>query len=453
MILKGFLFQPRCLIVERYLQSSPSSMEQRRYKDIIAFKPKEQAPLAFHARNLEVAEISEETWSSLLSEDSASLDAISELEAWNNEVNPDVKSGQVQYGIRSLSINVTQICNLKCTYCAAGGDGTYGAPQTKINVEKTLPQLKYFLDKIPDQGRFRITFIGGEPLIYPDGIQEIANYVNLMSEGRQIEVLYSIVTNGTLINERTLEVLKNIHAKVTVSLDGPSEINDKSRPTKDGSGSTALVLAGLQKLVAIKHQLRAPLTVHGVFNKDHLDVETAYHFYRTLNVDQFEFTFAVQENDQESNSRFVAQMNAIAQFAYAQGGESELRKIALFDQYFSALDNQQQTENHCGAGKSYLMIDAKNNLYTCPWDVGTKTEQVGSGQDLEQEKLATYEAALIEKNNCQTCWARFLCGGGCMYIHKQATGSKSTKDGQFCFRTRALIATTLNYYKLCRTFC
>lgn len=426
-------------------------MEQRRYKDIIAFKWNQGAPLAFHARNLEVAEISDETWNSM-QQDLPSSEASSELMSWEEENSSDVKSGKLQPGFRSLTINVTQICNLKCTYCAAGGDGTYGAAQTKINVEKTLPQLKFFIERLPEGSRFKITFLGGEPLLYPEGIQAIGNYVRLMTAGRNIQPIFSIVTNGTLINEKTLSVLRDIKANVTVSLDGPAEINDKARPTKDGKSSTSLIVEGLRLLSQNRSDLGF-LTVHGVFNSENLDVVSAYNFYRTLNVDKYEFTYSVAENDDASNKIFIEQMNSIAATAYANGGEAELRKIAIFDQYFMALDNQQQTENYCGAGKSFLMVDAKNNLYTCPWEVGNKGEQVGQGAELNEERLAEYQAPLIEKNNCQSCWARFLCGGGCMFIHKQSTGSKHRKDGQFCFRTRSLIATALLYYKTSRVSC
>ncbi|WP_373998256.1 radical SAM protein [Bdellovibrio bacteriovorus] len=426
-------------------------MEQRRYKDIVAFKWGQSAPLAFHARNLEVAEISEETWSTMQVPENAN-EALAELSAWEQDSSPDVKSGKLEPGIRSLTINVTQICNLKCTYCAAGGDGTYGAAQTKINVEKTLPQLKFFLERLPDNSNFKITFLGGEPLLYPEGIQEIGNYVRLMAAGRNIHPRFSIVTNGTLINEKTLNVLKSIQANITISVDGPASINDQSRPTKTGASSTEMVIDGLNQISAVRDSLGL-ITLHGVFNADNLNLIKAYDFYCQFDVDKYEFTYSVSDNDDASNNEFVSQMNLIAKTAFAKGGERELRKIGIFDQYFHALDSQQQTENHCGAGKSFLMVDAKNNLYTCPWEVGNKNEQVGHGDNLDLESLNEYQAPLIEKNNCQSCWARYLCGGGCMFIHKQSTGSKHKKDGQFCFRTRSLISTALLYYKISRESC
>ncbi len=426
-------------------------MEFRHYKDIIALKLENRAPLAFHARNLEVAEISEQLWSAM-KETSSLLPELEELKGWEAQENPDAKPATRSTGIRSLTINVTQICNLKCTYCAAGGDGTYGAAQTKISVEKTLPQLKFFLERIPQGETFHVSFLGGEPLLYPEGIQAIGSYVLSETSLRNISARFSIVTNGTLINEKTLGVLKNIKADVTVSLDGPAEINDQVRPMKNGKGSTEQVVQGLRELIAAKNELGS-ITLHGVFSRSNLEVLAAYRFFRSFEVDKFEFTYSVEEKDQNSNLEFVSQMNLIAEEAYQRGGEKELRRIALFDQYFRALDTQQRTENYCGAGKSFLVIDARNNIFTCPWDVGIKEEQVGSGTHLDNAKMNAYEKPLIEQNNCQNCWARFLCGGGCMFIHKKATGNKHVKDDQFCNRTRSLIATTLFYYTQCRTAC
>ncbi|MGZ3775431.1 MAG: radical SAM protein [Pseudobdellovibrionaceae bacterium] len=429
-------------------------MELRRYKDIVAFKQTEGTkPFAFHARNLELAEISEEAWSELIDPNaSQKSEASEELLSWEQELNADIKSGKTDVEVRSLTLNVTQICNLKCTYCAAGGDGTYGSPQTRINVEKTLPQLKFFIESIPTGGTFKINFLGGEPLLYPAGIQELANYVRLVSDERKIQAQFTIVTNGTLLTEKNVSLLKQLKANVTISLDGPPAVNDIMRPAKDGSSSTALTVEGIKKLTSNKSSLGI-ISINGVFNKDNLNLLEAYEFYKTLNVDVYGFTYSVEERDHESNSSFIEQIELIAAKAFTEGGEAELRKISFFNQYFSALDNQQQVENFCGAGKSFLVVDSKNNLFTCPWDVGNNAEQVGTGTSLHHERLQKYSEPLIEKNNCHECWARYLCGGGCMYIHKKSTGSKNIKDDQFCSRTRSLISTAILYYKLSRVTC
>lgn len=429
-------------------------MELRNYKDIIAFKSGDLAPVALHARNLEVAELSTEAWDAMsITKDGLSKSEASQtLELWNIEQNEYVKSGHLEFGIRSITLNVTQICNLHCTYCAAGGDGTYGDPQKRISVEKTLPQIKFLLEKVPLGGSFHITFLGGEPLLYPEAIELIADYVNLITAGRKISTSFSVVTNGTLVTDKVLQVLTKIQSNVSISIDGPAEINDKSRPQRNGKGSTAAVVEGIHKLTAVKEQL-GRLILHAVFTRENMEIIKAYEYFGQFDVDFYEFTYSVATSDAASSELYTQQMNLVADFAYARGGEKELRKITLFDRYFSALDNQQQTENYCGAGKSYLMIDARNQIYTCPWEAGSKKDQVGEGAYLDTLKLDELAEPLIEKNNCQTCWARFMCGGGCMFIHKSKTGSKHDKDLNFCIRTRDLISKTILLYKKSRIAC
>ncbi|MBO9666389.1 MAG: radical SAM protein [Bdellovibrio sp.] len=422
-------------------------MEIRRQNDIVAFRVNGEAPLAFHARNLEVAEISEELWNHFSHIEANELqDALTE---WNNEENPAVKSGKASMQIRSLTINVTQICNLKCTYCAAGGDGTYGAPQTKISVEKTLPQLKYFLEQLSNEGTFRITFLGGEPLLYPEGIRAIANYVTLMTAGRNLRPEFSIVTNGTLFSDSNIQLLTDIGCNITVSVDGDSQINDQVRPMKNGQSTSSLIAEGLQKVFAAK-ELLGMISLHGVFTAENMNVVEAYNFYRQFPADKYEFTYGVSELDEATNSKFISEMELIASQAYQDLGEDGLRQIGFFRNVFAALDEQRRTENFCGAGKSFLVVDAKNNLFTCPWDVGQKQEQVGQGAELNKAELEKYSDSLINQHNCHTCWARYLCGGGCMFIHKQGTGSKHTKNKQFCARMQSLLSIALLYYKKCR---
>lgn len=437
----------------------------KRHQDIIAFEEPALNNLpsryiGFHASNLEIAEISKEAFDEMISittlsneipllEKISDAEAFNQLQNWNDETSTETRSGQINFGIRSLTINVTQVCNLHCTYCAAGGDGTYGDPVSRISIEKTLPQLKFLMDLMLPGRKFHITFVGGEPLLYPEGIKAIYDYVYEYSKSKNINPIFGIVTNATVITEKILEIFKKIKIHITVSLDGDAATNDVMRPQKNGSGSTELTLEGIKKLNTIKDSLES-FGISAVFNEANQNILKAYYFFNTLDPDWIDFTFAYSQNSHELQSKYIEQMNLIADVAWSAGKEIEIRKIKTFDHYFNLLDSQQKVENHCGAGKSYLMMDAKNQLYTCPWTVGDADEVVGTGADLNYDRLEKYQKPLIVLNNCQTCWARYLCGGGCMYIHKAHTGDKHTKDILFCERTRSLILTALLYYKKAR---
>lgn len=452
-----------------YWKKKILNMQLKRFKDIIAVRSEKQnvttvggldTITAFHATNMEVAEISPESFNEMttidtltgeIPTDKAPLDAnaFEALNNWNSEINPNAKSGKLDFGIRSITLNVNQICNLKCNYCAAGGDGTYGEPTNQISVEKTLPQLKFFLSALKPGSRFSIAFVGGEPLLHPQAVKSIYDYVTAEGQQRNITPVMKIVTNGTLIKGETLDILRLMKINLTISIDGIKKYNDVLRPSKDGKSTTDKILSGLQELAKDRGQLQS-VTLSAITSKGNENLVENYYFFKELNPDAMEFVFANDEKSEEIQKKFITQMNEIAAIAWAAGQETELRKINNFDHYFRMLDSQQRIENHCGAGKSYLMVDAKNRLYSCVWDANNKEDVVGQNEQLDHATLSKYSKSLIELNNCQTCWARHLCGGGCMHINRSHSGDKHQKNLLFCERTRSLILTTLLYYKRAR---
>lgn len=441
-------------------------MQLRRFKDIIAFKndtsvEQNDTIIAFHASNLEVAEISEESFQEMsdinlstgeapeVSSEDNNSDALQALSEWNDEYNSNLKNSKNDNQIRSITLNINQICNLKCSYCAAGGDGTYGESINKLSIEKTFPQIKFLVEKLELNSSFSIAFVGGEPLLQPEIIYDLYNYVIDICLNKNITPIFKIVTNGTLINEKTIPFLRKMKVYLLISLDGTKEVNDAVRPSKSGESPTDLILKGLQLLSEDKGKIQS-IGITSVFSSLNTDLLNNYIFFTKLNPDWIEFNFDYSEKSTNLQKVYLSEMTEVAKVAWANGKETSLRKIKNFDEVFTRLDTQKRLENHCGSGKTFLMVDSKNNFYTCPWEVGNASEKVGSNTYIDIEKLANYKKTLIELNNCQTCWARFICGGGCMYIHKTHTGNKHIKDNLFCERIRSLILIAISYYKLSR---
>lgn len=422
-------------------------MRLQKFGNIIAIESQPGRVTGFHSDKLEVAGLSLSAWKAM--ENQSPSQALEQLNLWGQELSEN-KPREKNQKFQSITVNVTQVCNLHCSYCAAGGDGSFGDPVKKISVDKTIPQLQFLLKRVQDGGHFQVTFLGGEPLLYPDGIQLLADVVREESQKRNITNEFIVVTNGTQFNEKTVALMKNLKANITVSIDGPAEVNDTLRPSKGGRAVTAQVVKGLELLLKDKSGLKS-VGLSGVFGKSNLELEKAFEFYSSFNVDWFDFTYDHLETSTEISKTYTDKVLALATKAYQLNGEAGLRKIKFFDSLFERLDQQEKLENYCGAGKSYFVIDARNNMYTCPWLVGESKEIVGTGERLWQDKLDPYQAPLVEKNGCQSCWAKYLCGGGCMYIHRNKTGNKHQVDENFCERTRTLMAMGIVYYEQCRT--
>jgi uncharacterized protein len=420
-----------------------------RFKDILALKKAGSPAVAYHILKLEMAELSEEAWTALMNAQKRPLpvEIDQELSDWNAEAarhseGPDVN---LRTQVKSLTVNVTQICNLACHYCAAGGDGTYGDPITKISVQKTLPQLNFFMDRLSSGETFSINLLGGEPLLYPEGVKTIAQHCHGEAEKRGLRVQLSITTNGTLITSDVARMLAENRFHVIISLDGDAQQTNSARPAKDHSNTFEKIQAGLAQLKPYRSEL-SRLSFHAVFGKDNMDLKRTYQSFQKMNADSYSFTFDHDEQSIPLSEEFTAKMIDLSAEVFETGGESELRKFRFFDDIFDHMDRQKGVRHYCGSGQSFLMIDSKNRVFTCPWDVGKPELQVGEGIDLSERLLEPYQGSLIEKNNCQTCWAKNLCGGGCMYIHKNRTGSKNKPDPIFCDRQRSLISQALMYY-------
>jgi len=127
--------------------------------------------------------------------------------------------------IKHLVIYTTTNCNLACKYCYFFNDKKLVPDKNKI-----IKKIDFFLNNLSYPDR-KITFLGGEPLIYWDFLKDIINYIRL--KGKNIPV--SLFSNGTLLNEKNFSFFKKNNIKLILSVDGTKEDNDKFRKYKNSS--------------------------------------------------------------------------------------------------------------------------------------------------------------------------------------------------------------------------
>jgi len=74
------------------------------------------------------------------------------------------------------------------------------------------------------------------------------------AEGRFVD--FSLTTNGTLLNDEIIEFLSDRGIGVTVSIDGPPEMNDQVAGVRQCRGSYDIIAPRVKKLIA-RHKSRA----------------------------------------------------------------------------------------------------------------------------------------------------------------------------------------------------
>lgn len=116
---------------------------------------------------------------------------------------------------------LTERCNLKCGHCFVSHNGR------KFRDELSFDQIKQVLDT--SQGLVkRISFTGGEPLIYRD-FDKVFLYASSLPHMKHLNVS----TNG-MCNEKLFSILKDcrndrVQYQIQSSIDGPEEIHNAIR--------------------------------------------------------------------------------------------------------------------------------------------------------------------------------------------------------------------------------
>jgi uncharacterized protein len=105
---------------------------------------------------------------------------------------------------------------------------------------------------------------------------------------------------------------------------------------------------------------------------------------------------------------------------------------------------------HCNAGKAYLSVALDGGIFPCLRFIGHPQYSLGTvftGIGTNQARYLDRDVRNLE--SCSNCWARFICGGGCMFHSQFVTGSLNAPDLQWCTQYKEQIERSLSrYYNL-----
>ena len=170
------------------------------------------------------------------------------------------------------------ICNLGCEYCFfLSRENLYGERESPLMDEATLETYIAQLMESSPGPDVQVAWQGGEPMLR--GRDFFRRSVELAEQYRRPHqrVFHTIQTNGTLIDDEWAAFFKQNNYLVGLSLDGPREMHDAYRITKQGQGSFDEVVRGWEYLRKHDVDVNILCTIHAA-NADHpLEV---YHFFR-----------------------------------------------------------------------------------------------------------------------------------------------------------------------------
>jgi uncharacterized protein len=154
---------------------------------------------------------------------------------------------------RQFILKLHSRCNLACSYCYVYelADQTWRSrPRTMSSAIVSVAALRIAEHaRAHDLEAVRIIFHGGEPLLAgPEPLIEALRKIRAEVDAR-VRVDSWVQTNGTLLDEETLDVLEAHGIRVGVSLDGDEAAHDRNRRYANSRGSSDQVFTALHRLM------------------------------------------------------------------------------------------------------------------------------------------------------------------------------------------------------------
>ena len=334
--------------------------------------------------------------------------------------------------LKALCMNVSNLCNMSCTYCFAGTSPAAGAdPLPCMSLETGRAAVDFLMENSKGRRNLDIDFFGGEPLLNWDVVKGIVRYAREKERGSGKVFRFTLTTNGLLIDDDVIEFSNREMHNVVLSLDGRPGTNDAKRLLRNGGGgSYATVLPKIKRLV--EERGGRGYYVRGTFTRENLDFTEDILHLADLGFTELAMEPVVAkpgepyELTEEDLPAIFEQYEKLALEMAA--GERQGREFSLY-QFTLDLAGAPCVYKRlagCGVGTEYLAVTPDGGLYPCHRFVGESGFLMGSvfnGVNNETLRREFGVCGILSKDECRKCWARYYCSGGCAAGAYYASGS------------------------------
>jgi uncharacterized protein len=330
----------------------------------------------------------------------------------------------VGFPLQSLVLNLTNQCNLSCQYCYEFGADKVATPEGKpkfMDFETAKASVDFFLGQAGGRRSVHITFFGGETLMNFPLLKQVVAYANEAAGSAAKSIDFSLTTNATLLTPKIVEFLSANRIGVTVSIDGPREVNDSLRVFANGKGSYDVMEPKVRDLIQ-NHRTR-PITARVTLTSGNTDVLKIYrHLKHDLGFAEVGFApVTTSPNrlysiDERGMDGVLAEFHALADEYLEYALRGELHGFSNVSDTLAELYQGVNKSHPCGAALGLVGVGPSGDIAPCHRFVDSDTHKLGhisTGIDREKQHDFLSRGHIRGKYDCHTCWARPLCAGGC----------------------------------------
>jgi uncharacterized protein len=339
----------------------------------------------------------------------------------------------------NIELCLAEACNLRCRYCYVAENDALNNGLMPWEIAQQAVDLIF--RRSGKSKSIGITFFGGEPLLNKPVLRQVIDYSQRLGAEQGKQVGYSMTTNGTLLDDEIIGLIKRYNFGLMVSLDGPKEVHDRIRPMANGQGSFERATAGIKLLM----ERRSAVTVRCTLSNQCLDRPRIVDFLEEFGFSRVAMSRCSGTADHLGDYDIGPQENAVLReqddtFLDRLLEQLERGERIRFNPWAMALrhiHNKASRRMRCGVGRGCTTVGIDGSLYPCHRYVGMAPFVIGHvSTGVDQEKFADYLRGYFEtKAECESCWAINLCGGYCPWYVSCQDGSFQPPQDWWCQET------------------
>jgi uncharacterized protein len=361
------------------------------------------------------------------------------------------------FPLQSIVLNVTNQCNLSCSYCYEFGEDKIATPEGKqkfMDLETAKASVNYLFDQSQGRESVHITFFGGETLMNFPLMKQVVEYARAQATERNGRVEFSLTTNATLLSSTIIAFLAENGIGVTVSMDGTREMQDKFRIFSNGKGSYDIIKPKVQELIA-QHKTR-PVGARVTMTSGAMDVRKIYqHLKHELGFHEVAFAPVTTSPDrlysigEPGMDEVLRQFSELADEYLAHALRGEHHGFSNVSDTLAELHQGVNKSLPCGAGLGMVGVGPSGDIAPCHRFVDSDEHSLGhisTGIDPQKRNEFLDRGNIDGKYDCHTCWARPLCAGGCHHEAFVRYGDTGHANLHYCDWIRAWTNKCLEIY-------
>ena len=331
--------------------------------------------------------------------------------------------------IKALCLHVAHDCNLCCKYCFAG-EGEYHGDRGLMSFEVGKKALDFLVENSGTRKNLEVDFFGGEPSLNFGVVKQLVEYGRTLEKEKGKNFRFTYTTNGVIVNDEIIDFCNKEMSNVVLSLDGRKETNDRMRVFKNGMGSYDKIVDNFKRFVEKRggkdYYIRGTYTA---FNKDFSNdiIHMADLGFKEISIEPVvcdpKEPYALSEKDLPI---LLEQYEILASEMIKRSKKGE---GFTFYHYMIDLDGGPcvvKRVSGCGVGTEYMAVTPNGDLYPCHQFAGDENFLLGNVfTGVKNEKVCDQfkSCNIYSHSECDDCFARMYCSGGCAANAYHSTGS------------------------------